>query len=84
MDARPVLALLNATRCAELLVIGRHDCSSVGSLALGNVARRCLNLADCPVLVTACSGTAQDRPQQAAAVGAGARHGDSHEGDGQV
>jgi len=45
-------ALQQASERAELLVVGRHGSQHVGSLALGGVARHCINSAACPVIVT--------------------------------
>jgi nucleotide-binding universal stress UspA family protein len=51
VDATVAEGLLNEARDAELLVVGRHGRGRVGSLALGSVARRCIDSASCPVLV---------------------------------
>ncbi len=45
--------LLHESEGAQLLVVGRHSASRVGSLALGSVARSCLDSASCPVVVAA-------------------------------
>ena len=47
-----VAALLRVSESAQLLVLGRHGRSHVGSLALGGVVRLCLSAARCPVVVT--------------------------------
>ncbi|HEU4545247.1 MAG TPA: universal stress protein, partial [Microlunatus sp.] len=45
-------ALLEASRSAVLLVVGRHAGHGIGSLGLGSVARQVLAEALCPVIVT--------------------------------
>jgi nucleotide-binding universal stress UspA family protein len=52
VDTPVVAALLDASRSADLLVVGRHGTGHVGSLSLGGVARRCISAAECPVIVT--------------------------------
>lgn len=45
-------ALVDASRSAELLVVGRHAGHAVASIGLGSVARYALGHAECPVIVT--------------------------------
>ena len=48
----PAESLLLAASEGQLLVLGRHRRSHLGTLGLGQVARRCLAEASCPVLIT--------------------------------
>ena len=52
LDGPVVSRLLQASREADLLVVGRHGKSHLGSFALGGVARSCMAEASCPVVVT--------------------------------
>lgn len=52
VDASVVDGLVAVSREAELLVVARHGKTRMGSLALGSVARKCLDRALCPVVVT--------------------------------
>jgi nucleotide-binding universal stress UspA family protein len=51
VESTVVEGLLGEAQDAQLLVVGRHGRTRVGSLALGSVARRCLDAATCPVMV---------------------------------
>jgi nucleotide-binding universal stress UspA family protein len=48
----PADSLLLAASEGQLLVLGRHQRGRLGTLGLGQIARRCLAEAPCPVLVT--------------------------------
>jgi nucleotide-binding universal stress UspA family protein len=49
----PVIdALVQASQGAGLLILGRHGNQRVGTVALGSVARQCMKVAPCPVMIT--------------------------------
>ncbi|WP_327049418.1 universal stress protein [Microbispora sp. NBC_01189] len=47
----PVDALIQASRTADLLVVGSRGRGALGSAMLGSVSRGVLHHADCPVAV---------------------------------
>ena len=51
VDGPAGLALVDASRGADLLVIGSHGHSEVVSLLLGSVSKHCVSHAHCPVVV---------------------------------
>lgn len=51
VQRKPGLALVEASKHAELLVVGSHGYGFMPGLQLGSVASYCVNRAHCPVLV---------------------------------
>jgi nucleotide-binding universal stress UspA family protein len=49
VEGHPAEALINASRCAELLVVGSHGHGSFSGMLLGSVSQHCLGHAHCPV-----------------------------------
>jgi nucleotide-binding universal stress UspA family protein len=47
----PAVVLVNASRSAELVVLGSHGMSSLSNPALGSVSTACIRMGSCPVLV---------------------------------
>jgi nucleotide-binding universal stress UspA family protein len=47
----PAVVLVNASRNAELIVLGSHGMSSIRNVALGSVSTACIRMGSCPVLV---------------------------------
>lgn len=47
----PAVVLVNASRNAELVVLGSHGMSKISNPALGSVSTACIRLGSCPVLV---------------------------------
>jgi nucleotide-binding universal stress UspA family protein len=47
----PAVVLVNASRSAELVVLGSHGMSKISNPALGSVSTACIRLGSCPVLV---------------------------------
>ena len=47
----PAVTLVNASRTAELVVLGSHGMSTISNPALGSVSLACIRLGSCPVLV---------------------------------
>lgn len=47
----PAVVLVNASRRADLVVLGSHGRSAVGNPALGSVSVACIRMGSCPVLV---------------------------------
>jgi nucleotide-binding universal stress UspA family protein len=47
----PAVVLVNASRTAELVVLGSHGMSSISNPVLGSVSLACIRLGSCPVLV---------------------------------
>lgn len=47
----PAVVLVNASRGADLLVLGSHGMSSISNPALGSVSTACIRMGSCPVLV---------------------------------
>ena len=51
VEGRAAVALTNAARKADLLVLGSHGHSRLRHTVLGSVSEECIRLATCPVLV---------------------------------
>ena len=51
VEGHPAEALINASRCAELLVVGSHGHGAFSGMLLGSVSQHCLGHAHCPVTV---------------------------------
>jgi nucleotide-binding universal stress UspA family protein len=51
VEGRAAVALTNAARRADLLVLGSHGHSRLRHTVLGSVSEECIRLATCPVLV---------------------------------
>lgn len=51
VEGRPAEVLANASRDADLLVLGSHGHSRVWTTVLGSVAEETIRLASCPVVV---------------------------------
>jgi nucleotide-binding universal stress UspA family protein len=47
----PAVVLVNASRNADLLVLGSHGMSKISNPALGSVSTACIRMGSCPVLV---------------------------------
>lgn len=47
----PAVVLVNASRNAELVVLGSHGMSRISNPSLGSVSTACIRLGSCPVLV---------------------------------
>ena len=47
----PAVVLVNASRGAELVVLGSHGMSTISNPALGSVSTACIRMGSCPVLV---------------------------------
>jgi len=47
----PAVVLVNASRDAELVVLGSHGMSKISNPALGSVSTACIRMGSCPVLV---------------------------------
>lgn len=47
----PAVVLVNASRDAQLIVLGSHSQSKLSNPALGSVSLACIRLGSCPVLV---------------------------------
>ena len=47
----PAVVLVNASRNADLLVLGSHGMSTISNPALGSVSTACIRMGSCPVLV---------------------------------
>jgi nucleotide-binding universal stress UspA family protein len=47
----PAVVLVNASRRAELVVLGSHGMSKISNPALGSVSTACIRMGSCPVLV---------------------------------
>jgi nucleotide-binding universal stress UspA family protein len=47
----PAVTLVNASRTAELVVLGSHGMSRISNPELGSVSLACIRLGSCPVLV---------------------------------
>lgn len=56
----PAVVLVNASRTADLVVLGSHGRSKVGNPALGSVSLACIRLGSCPVLVIPTGESAQE------------------------
>ncbi|MCO8127763.1 universal stress protein [Acidimicrobiia bacterium EGI L10123] len=63
----PATALLDASKDADLLVVGARGLGSFRGLVLGSVSQRCLEHASCPVMVV--HGTPDDADQGRVVVG---------------
>lgn len=57
----PATALLEASKDADLLVLGARGLGRFRGLVLGSVSQRCLEHASCPVMII--HGTPDDRPE---------------------
>lgn len=51
VEGDPVVALVDATRGADLIVLGSHGMSSISNPVLGSVSLACIRMGSCPVLV---------------------------------
>jgi nucleotide-binding universal stress UspA family protein len=51
IDGDPAVVLVDATRGAELVVLGSHGMSKISNPVLGSVSLACIRLGSCPVLV---------------------------------
>ncbi|WP_280406071.1 universal stress protein [Nocardia brasiliensis] len=51
-EARPAKCLLDATRSAQLIVVGSHGHGGFPGMTLGSVSQAVLHGADCPVIIT--------------------------------
>jgi nucleotide-binding universal stress UspA family protein len=51
VEGDPAVVLVDATRGADLIVLGSHGMSSIRNPALGSVSLACIRLGSCPVLV---------------------------------
>ena len=51
VEAHPALALIDASREAELLVVGSHGHGAFAGMLLGSVSQHCVNHAQCSVIV---------------------------------
>jgi nucleotide-binding universal stress UspA family protein len=51
IDGDPAVVLVDATRGADLVVLGSHGMSKISNPALGSVSLACIRLGSCPVLV---------------------------------
>lgn len=49
--ADPAVALVNASRSAEVVVLGSHGMSKISDPSLGSVSLACIRLGSCPVVV---------------------------------
>ena len=47
----PAVVLVNASRSADLLVLGSHGMSKISNPALGSVSTACIRMGSCPVVV---------------------------------
>lgn len=47
----PAVVLVNATRNADLIVLGSHGMSKISNVFLGSVSTACIRMGSCPVLV---------------------------------
>lgn len=47
----PAVELVNASRNADLVVLGSHGMSTLSNPALGSVSTACIRMGSCPVLV---------------------------------
>jgi nucleotide-binding universal stress UspA family protein len=51
IEGDPAVVLVDATRGADLVVLGSHGMSSIRNPVLGSVSLACIRLGSCPVLV---------------------------------
>jgi len=51
VEGDPIVTLVDATRGADLVVLGSHGMSSISNPALGSVSLACIRMGSCPVLV---------------------------------
>ncbi len=51
IELPPIQALMNASRNAELLVVGRRGLGGLRGLLLGSVSQHCAEHAHCPVVI---------------------------------
>jgi nucleotide-binding universal stress UspA family protein len=51
IDGDPAVVLVDATRGADLMVLGSHGMSKISNPVLGSVSLACIRLGSCPVLV---------------------------------
>lgn len=51
VEGDPSIALVDASRGADLIVLGSHGMSSIRNPALGSVSLACIRMGSCPVLV---------------------------------
>ncbi len=47
----PAVALVNASRSAQVLVLGSHGMSKISNPSLGSVSLACIRMGSCPVVV---------------------------------
>ncbi|GAA1361399.1 universal stress protein [Arthrobacter rhombi] len=57
LRGNPRPALIEASRAADLLIVGRRGRGGFGGLLLGSVSSACISRAHCPVLVVRADGT---------------------------
>jgi nucleotide-binding universal stress UspA family protein len=51
IEGDPAVVLVDATRGADLVVLGSHGMSKISNPVLGSVSLSCIRLGSCPVLV---------------------------------
>ncbi len=51
VEGDPAMVLVDATRSADLVVLGSHGMSRISNPVLGSVSLACIRLGSCPVLV---------------------------------
>jgi nucleotide-binding universal stress UspA family protein len=51
VEGDPAVVLVDATRRADLMVLGSHGMSQISNPVLGSVSLACIRLGSCPVLV---------------------------------
>jgi nucleotide-binding universal stress UspA family protein len=51
VEGDPAVVLVNASRNADLIVLGSHGMSRISNPALGSVSTACIRMGSCPVLV---------------------------------
>lgn len=51
VEGDPAVVLVNASRSADLIVLGSHGMSRISNPALGSVSTACIRMGSCPVLV---------------------------------
>ena len=56
IEIPPIQALMNASRNADLLVVGRRGLGGLRGLLLGSVSQHCAEHAQCPVVIIPESG----------------------------